>query len=449
MKKSIIMKNLKSLCFLMLVISVITGCTEDNIIDAPVFPPPAVEGLTAIAGNALVTLNWDNGNTALFTNYSLTYSPSDGEPISIANNETSIIVNGLLNGTEYTFTLVAQNTVQLTTQSSEPISVVVTPFEPNLSGPELSSFSFLSASNPDMALEAEDRIDLAGTIDLENNTVAFSEDNVSAYVYRDALVATFAVPVGAVVTVNGEEQTSGVTIQDFSSPVQYEITENGITRIFTVTVNKNQFATIPDDAFRAFLVAEGLPFNADNQLEINSIMVTEYKLESKINIDNVGISNVKGIEFFVGVKEIDAERNSFPSINVSRNTGLKNILVGLNANINNIEIGELTQLEIIYINDAILLTETVMQPIIDANLGLKRFYAQGIGTGLVSLNVDNLVAMERLRLNESTAMASAASINTLLGNNPPVASDLGNLRIFNDVDGIQCASYDPTTYECN
>ena len=443
------MKNLKSTYLVVFILTILFGCTDNNIIDAPVFPPPAVGGLTVTPGNGLVTLNWENGNTTLFTNYALTYSPSDGEPIIIPNDVNTYTVNGLANGTEYTFTLVAQNMVQLTTQSSEPISVVVTPFEPNLSGPELSSFSFLSASNPDMALEAEDRIDLAGTIDLENNTVTFSEDNVSAYVYRDALVATFAVPVGAVVTVNGEEQTSGVTIQDFSSPVQYEITENGITRIFTITVNKNQFATIPDDAFRAFLVAEGLPFNADNQLEINSTMVTEYKLESKINIDNVGISNVKGIEFFVGVKEIDAERNSFPSINVSRNTGLKNILVGLNANINNIEIGELTQLEIIYINDAILLTETVMQPIIDANLGLKRFYAQGIGTGLVSLNVDNLVAMERLRLNESTAMASAASINTMLGKNPPIATDLGNLRIYADVDGVQCGSYDTATYECN
>ena len=90
-----------------------------------------------------------------------------------------------------------------------------------------------------------------------------------------------------------------------------------------------------------------------------------------------------------------------------------------------------------------------MQPIIDANLGLKRFYAQGVGTGLASINVDNLVAMERLRLNESTAMASATSINTMLGKNPPIASDLGNLRVYADSDGAQCGSYDPTTYQCN
>jgi len=443
------MKKLKSIYIIAFIISIIFSCTDDNIIDAPVFPPPAVEGLTAVPGNGLVTLNWDNGNISLFTNYSLTYTPSDGEAINIPNNENTITINGLVNDTEYTFTLVAQNTVQLTTQSSEPAIVKATPFEPNTSGPELASFSFLAASNPNMALAQEDRTDLTGAIDLDNNTVTFTENDVSAYVYRDALVATFDVPVGAVVVVNGEEQTSGVSVQDFSLPVQYEITENGITRRYAVTVNKNQFATIPDDAFRAFLVAEGLPFNANNQLEYNSTMVTEYQAGGKINIDNVGIANVKGIEFFVGVKEIDAERNSFSSINVSRNAGLKNILVGLNANIDNIEIGDKTDLEIIYINDAIKLTETVMQPIIDANPGLKRFYAQGVGTSLASINVDNLTAMERLRLNESTAKASATSINTMLSKNPPIASDLGNLRIYADADGAQCGSYDPTTYQCN
>ena len=420
------MKNLKPLCFLMLLISVLIGCTEDNIIDAPVFPPPAVEGLTAIPGNGLVTLNWNSANTSLFTNYALTYTPSDGQPITIANNETTININGLVNDIEYEFTLVAQNVIQLTTQSSDPVSVTATPFEPNTA--ELASFSFLEASNPDMALEAEDRTDLAGAIDLNNNTVSFSEDNVSAYVYRDKLVATFDVPTGSVVTVNGEEQTSGVSVQDFTSPVQYDITQDGITRTYLVTVNKNQFATIPDDNFRLRLEDLGMPFNDQNQLEINSTLVTEYETDGKINLDNFGIANIKGIEFFIGTKEIDAERNNFPSINLSRNVGLRNLLVGLNATITNVELGELNQLELFYMNDATGITEAVAQPIINNNIGLTRFYAQGVGTGLSNIDVSALTSMERLRLNESTAMASATSINDMLAQNPPVASRLRKLK---------------------
>ena len=443
-----ISKLLSPFLFLGLVLTVI-NCTDENIIDAPVLPPPAVEGFTATEGNGLVTLNWTKGDPKFVTNYELKYTPGDGEPINIPNTETSYTVNGLVNDTEYTFTLVAQKTIQTTTQSSEKVSITATPFEPDTAGPEITSFKFLAASNPDMALETEDRVDLTGTIDLENNTITFSEADVSAYVYRDKLVATFEVEAGATVAIGGADQTSGTTVQDFTSSVEYVVTKDGKTRTFIVTVNKNFFATIPDDNLRSFLISEGLPFNADNQLESNATAVIEYKSGAKINIDNVGIANVKGIEFFVTAKEIDAERNSFPSINISRNAGVKNILIGLNANIDNIEIGDKTDLEIIYMNDAINLTEMVMQPIIDANSGLKRFYAQGVGTGLASINVDNLTAMERLRLNESTAMASAASINTMLSKNPPIASDLGNLRVYKDSDGSQCGSYDASTYQCN
>ena len=450
MKNYIKMKHFISPIYLILVLVLtVFSCTKDNIIDAPHFPPPAVEGFEVTPGNGEVTLNWLKGNTSLITNYSLSYTPSDGEPIIIPNTETSYTVNGLVNDQEYTFTLVAQKTIQTATQSSEAVTVTTTPFEPNLEGPEITSFTFLAASNPDMALEATDRVDLTGTIDLDNNTITFSDADVSAYIYRDKLVATFEVETGATVSVGGTDQTSGTSVQDFTSPLQYVVTKDGQSRTFTVTVNKNFFATIPDDAFRAFLIGKGLPFNAENQLETNAQAVIDYEAGSKFNIDNVGISNVKGVEFFVSVREIDSERNSFPSINISRNAAIEILVTGLNSELSDIQIGDLTQLIVIYVNDTPKLTKEVVQPILDANPNIYRFYNQGVATGLTDINVENLVKMERLRLNESTAKASAASINTLLSKNPPIATDLGNLRIYKDGDGTQCSSYDPTTYECN
>jgi len=90
---------------------------------------------------------------------------------------------------------------------------------------------------------------------------------------------------------------------------------------------------------------------------------------------------------------------------------------------------------------------TDVQSILDNNINIFRFYAQG--AALASVDVSNLVNMARLRLSESTATASAASINTLLSKNPPIATDLGNLRIYKDADGMQCSGYDPATYVCN
>jgi len=434
---------LKTSLFLLSII--FCSCIKDDIIDAPVFPPAAVTDFTAAPGNAHVTLNWTINAQEVITNYSLTYTPSDGEPIIIPNDQNSYVVNGLTNDTEYTFTIVAQEVSQITTQSSEPTTVKSTPFEADTSGPELASFTFLAASNPNMALETEDIVDLNPMINQDDNTVIFSATDVSAYIYRDMLIPTFEVPSGAMVTVDGVEQTSGVSSQNFTAPVQYDITENGITRTYIITVNKNQYATIPDDAFRAKLVEFGMPFNDENQLDITSTLVTEYNTTGKINLDTAGIANIKGIEFFVGTREIDAERNTFPSINTSRNVGLIGLVLGTNSEL--VSIVTSNTVQILYVNHLPKMDAAVIQPIIDANPGLLRLYAQG--TPLGAITVENLTVMERLRLSESTAMASATSINALLALNPPIASDLGNLRIYADADGTQCGSYDPTTYMCN
>lgn len=56
------------------------------------------------------------------------------------------------------------------------------------------------------------------------------------YLYDFTLIPTFTVSEGATVTVNGVEQTSGVTAQDFSSPVTYTVTAGDVSRDYVVTV---------------------------------------------------------------------------------------------------------------------------------------------------------------------------------------------------------------------
>lgn len=56
------------------------------------------------------------------------------------------------------------------------------------------------------------------------------------YLYDFTLTPTFIVPEGVTVKVNGVEQTSGVSAQDFSSPVTYTLTAGGVSRDYVVTV---------------------------------------------------------------------------------------------------------------------------------------------------------------------------------------------------------------------
>lgn len=74
----------------------------------------------------------------------------------------------------------------------------------------------------------------------------------------NALVATFTTSTNAPVTVNGAAQTSGVTANDFSSPVQYTVTPlGGSPQVCTVTVTTGISAI--DQNVQAFMTQYNIP----------------------------------------------------------------------------------------------------------------------------------------------------------------------------------------------
>ncbi len=79
----------------------------------PATVPAAPTGVTATRGNALAAVSWiapisDGGNA--LTGYTITSAPGNVTTNASAGS-TSIDVTGLLNGTSYTFTVVAKNSV--------------------------------------------------------------------------------------------------------------------------------------------------------------------------------------------------------------------------------------------------------------------------------------------------------------------------------------------------
>jgi|GEM_PF-687706 len=96
----------------------------------------------------------------------------------------------------------------------------------------------------------------AGTIDEQGGTITVS---LPASKDITRLIASF-VATGVLVTVNGTEQESGVTINDFSSSMVYEVTaEDGSTRAYSVAVEKPDdlvgiwnFEYLPDDGSTIF-----------------------------------------------------------------------------------------------------------------------------------------------------------------------------------------------------
>lgn len=88
------------------------------------FAPGNVSNLTAAANDSSVTLDWTAPSDNDLESYKLDYSPN-GTSISVGPTTTSYIVDGLDNGTEYTFTITSIDT---SGNESSGVSVLSTPF---------------------------------------------------------------------------------------------------------------------------------------------------------------------------------------------------------------------------------------------------------------------------------------------------------------------------------
>jgi len=105
--------------------------------------PNAPTNVTGVAGNSEVTVSWtpptsDGGSS--ITSYIITSSPAAWKKVSVSGNLTTGTVSGLTNGTPYTFTVAAVNSVNTGPQSLA--SAPVTPTMP-ATAPTVSSTSYV------------------------------------------------------------------------------------------------------------------------------------------------------------------------------------------------------------------------------------------------------------------------------------------------------------------
>lgn len=151
---------------------------------------------------------------------------------------------------------------------------------------------------------------VVGTIDEDHKTV-----NVVLPAKTDltSLKANFRNAVNSTITVNGLEQISGETVNDFSSPIVYEITsETGISENWTVNVStssniefyNNKFNIYPNPSTGIFILENKLN-PKDNIIKADIIDITGQKIKTfKINNEDniIDLSNLsKGI-YFIEIK---------------------------------------------------------------------------------------------------------------------------------------------------
>lgn len=107
--------------------------------------------------------------------------------------------------------------------------------------PAITAFAFAVANNPGKILGTKLVWNGSSTrpTDVEAEELAIGADSITGcipYLYDFKLKPTFSVPAGMTVTVDGTEQTSGESEQDFSKPVTYTVSNGTDSRSYTVAV---------------------------------------------------------------------------------------------------------------------------------------------------------------------------------------------------------------------
>jgi len=103
-----------------------------------------------------------------------------------------------------------------------------------------------------------------------------------------------------------------------------------------VVINSTNF---PDDAFRAYVSSNTIDTDQDGQLSTTEIASVDY-----INIPNLGIKSIQGIEHFTSLKYLQVDNNEIAVADLSKNTALVWAMIWKNA-LTSIDVSKCPELE--------------------------------------------------------------------------------------------------------
>ncbi|MFC2126435.1 FG-GAP-like repeat-containing protein, partial [Bacteroidota bacterium] len=198
-----------------------------------------------------IEVNYDTDITSLVATF--TMSPGASASISGTTQISGTTSNDFTNSVTYTITAEDGTTIQdwIVSVTKAPAPSIETDF---------TAFSFIEQNS-------------VAVIDTTNHTI-----NIEVIYSADTtnLVASFTLSIGASADIGGTVQVSGVTYNDFSSPLVYTVTaeDDTTTQNWTVTVTKVSAPNTETD-FTAFSFAEQTgPADIDNVNHTIDIEVT-------------------------------------------------------------------------------------------------------------------------------------------------------------------------------
>ena len=157
----------------------------------------------------------------------------------------------------------------------------------------------------------------------------------------------------------------------------------------------------PDENFRAVVAGTDIDKDADGYLSDEEIAAV-----TQLDVREMGIQNLKGIEFFTGLKELLCPGNELTSLDVSKNTELTRLACGQNQ-IKSLDLSKNTKMENLHCaNNQLTALDVSMMP------NLWRLYCRN--NKLTKLDVTKNTKLTELTCSENQLTALDVSNNTEL-----------------------------------
>ena len=196
--------------------------------------------------------------------------------------------------------------------------------------------------------------------------------------------------------------------------------------LFSVSVFADDIAineeTFPDANFRAIVAASDIDKDLNGYLSEEEIAATK-----KLNVKEKSIADLKGIEYFTSIIELNCYGNQLPSLDVSKNTALMRLQCGKNQ-LTSLDVSKNTALEVLYCSNNQLTSldvskNTALEQLdceknqltsldVSKNTALKLLFFDN--NQLTSIDVSKNPALEYVRCSNNQLTSLNMSNNTAL-----------------------------------
>ncbi|MDE6209013.1 MAG: hypothetical protein K2M73_04970 [Lachnospiraceae bacterium] len=185
----------------------------------------------------------------------------------------------------------------------------------------------------------------------------------------------------------------------------------------TIEINEDNF---PNEIFRQY-VSDTFDLEDENGVKDGKLSAEEIAKATKIDLKNNYIDDLRGIEYFTGLKELICENNQLTNLDISKNTEL--VLLDLTGNkLTNLDVSKNINLHTLNLDDNQLTSLDVSKNTNLLNLNIS-------GNKLTSLDVSKNVKLGSLNLPNNQLTDLDVSKNTDLGYLSLSNNQLTNLDI--------------------